>query len=106
MFGLLPAAAAFLVRMFVKEPERWKSIAATAAPARLREIFSPELWPRTRSALIVTLTALICWWSCNVFIPLVSTGLARVQAHVDGLDRLGTLALVESWKSTATNMFN
>ena len=55
LFGLLPAAAAFVVRMFVKEPERWTAVAATAAPARLREIFAPELLPRTRSALIVTL---------------------------------------------------
>src|SRR6185369_14416734 len=49
LFGLLPATAAFVVRLFVKEPERWKSVAATAAPARLREIFAPALWPRTRS---------------------------------------------------------
>ena len=28
LFGLVPAAAAFLVRLFVKEPERWKNVAA------------------------------------------------------------------------------
>ena len=32
---------------------RWASAAATAAPARLREIFAPGMLPRTRSALIV-----------------------------------------------------
>ncbi len=63
MFGLLPAAVAFVVRIFVKEPEKWASAAASAAPARLREIFAPELRPRTISALIVAIIALIAWWS-------------------------------------------
>ena len=27
LFGLIPAAVAFVVRLFVKEPERWKSVA-------------------------------------------------------------------------------
>ena len=50
IFGLLPAAAAFFVRLFIKEPERWQHAATNAAPPRIRELFSPELWPRTRSA--------------------------------------------------------
>ena len=32
LFGLLPAAVAFIVRLFVKEPERWKNAASHAAP--------------------------------------------------------------------------
>src|SRR4029079_17431641 len=43
MFGLLPASIAFIVRSFVKEPEKWANAAANAAPARLREIFEPAL---------------------------------------------------------------
>ena len=35
LFGLLPAAVAFLVRLFVKEPERWKNAASHAAPPRI-----------------------------------------------------------------------
>jgi MFS family permease len=106
MFGLLPAAAAFVVRMFVKEPERWASVAATAAPARLREIFTPELWPRTRSALIVTVTALICWWSCNVFIQSVANTFAGVEAVTRGLDAAATAGLKQGWIKIATNAFN
>ena len=106
MFGLLPAAAAFLVRLFVKEPERWKSMAATAAPARLREIFAPGMLPRTRSALIVTLTALITWWSCNVFIQAVANTLAGAEAVAHALDPAATAALKQAWIKTATNAFN
>src|SRR5262249_4980707 len=42
LFGLLPAAAAFLVRVFIKEPERWKKRAGGVEVAKLRELFSPE----------------------------------------------------------------
>ena len=33
LFGLLPAALAFVVRLFVKEPERWLATARAAPPA-------------------------------------------------------------------------
>jgi MFS family permease len=104
--GLIPALVAFIVRIFVREPERWKQAARHAAPPRLRELFQPGTRRLTRSGVAMALIALITWWSCNVFIPIVSTGLARASAKMGGLDRAATLALVESWKSTATNMFN
>ena len=106
IFGLLPAAFAIWVRTFVKEPERWQSAAATAPPPRLRELFTPEIWPRTRSALLVALTALLTWWSCNAFIPVVVAGLAQAEALQLGLDRTATSILTESWKTQATTIFN
>ena len=70
LFGLLPAAVAFVVRMFVKEPERWTAAAATAARrARVREIFAPGHAARARSARSSSPSiALITWWTCNAFI--------------------------------------
>jgi MFS family permease len=106
IFGLLPAAFAIWVRTFVKEPERWQSAAAKAPPPRLRELFTPEIWPRTRSALLVALTALLTWWSCNAFIPVVVAGLAQAEALQLGLDRTATSILTESWKTQATTIFN
>ena len=107
--GLIPAAVAFLVRMFVKEPERWQK-AATAAgaapPPRLRELFSPELRAITLSGFCMAVVALIAWWSSNAFIPVVATGLAQAEAQLRALDGAATLALVEGWKRTATNYFN
>ena len=82
LFGLLPAAVAFVVRMFVHEPERWTAAAATAAPARVREIFAPGMRARTVSALIVTFVALITWWTCNAFIQaLANTSRGRGSRH-------------------------
>lgn len=106
LFGLLPAAVAFIVRLFLKEPERWKNVRATTQPPRLVELFGPEVRWLTLSGFLTALIALITWWSCNAFIPVVSSGLAQTEAALRGLDKSATLALVESWKLTATVCFN
>src|SRR5262249_18426321 len=41
LIGLVPAAVAFVVRFFVKEPERWKKAGVTEAPA-IAELFQPK----------------------------------------------------------------
>ena len=104
--GLVPAVVAFLVRLFVKEPERWKSVATHGTPPRLADLFTPRYLRLTVSGLLMALVALLAWWSSNVFIPIISTGLAQVSAKAHGLDRAATLALVESWKRLTTNVFN
>jgi MFS family permease len=104
--GLIPAAVAFVVRIFVREPERWKDAAQRGAPPRLRELFAPGTRALTLSGFSMALIALITWWSCNVFISIVASGLARNSAKLAGLDKAATLALTESWKAIATNMFN
>jgi MFS family permease len=106
LFGLLPAAAALLVRLYVKEPDRWVETAKAQEPPRIRELFNPVFWPRTRSALLMTFVALLTWWSCNAFIPVVSATLGQVEAAAAGLDKAATSALVESWKTIATTAFN
>lgn len=104
--GLIPAAFAVLVRIFVREPDRWKEAAEKAPPPRLAELFLPAHRTHTLSGFLMAVTALITWWSCNAFIPIVSSGLARASAELRGLDRAATLALIESWKVVATNYFN
>jgi MFS family permease len=106
LFGLLPAAAAFAVRLFVKEPERWKNAAAKGAPVRLAELFSPALRSFTRSGFLMAVIALMVWWSCNAFIPVVASGLANTAAQDQGLDKLATQQLIEHWKMMATVCFN
>lgn len=105
LFGLLPAAAAFLVRVFIKEPERWKRIAGVEA-AKIRELFSPEYIRLTISGFAMAVTALIMWWSCNAFIPVVAKGLAAREAALVGLDPQAVEAMGQQWIKTATNSFN
>lgn len=105
LFGLVPAAIAFVVRLFVKEPERWKKVAGevTVHP-RLAELFTPEYRSITISGFLMALVALITWWSCNAFLPTVASGLAAQAAA--GLSRVQATQLSESWKAVAGNAFN
>src|SRR5690606_38458932 len=91
---------------FIHEPERWAAAAATAKPARVREIFAPEIRARTISALIVTLVALITWWTCNAFIQALANSLAGAEAARLGLDPTATAALKQDWIKRATLWFN
>jgi MFS family permease len=104
--GLIPSAVAFLVRLFVKEPERWKEAAAKSAPPRLAELFTPQFRRVTLGGLAMALTALIMWWSCNVFIPILAAELARSTAEVQALAKAEQQAVIGHWKALATNCFN
>ena len=104
LFGLLPAAVAFFVRLFIKEPERWARVAATVAPPTLGELFAPAYRRITLTALSLALTALVMWWSCNAFIPVIASGLAARAA--EGLSAAEATTMIEQWKATATNVFN
>ena len=77
LFGLVPAAVAFIVRLFVKEPERWKR----RPPARARTRASPSCSrPSTGASTLggfaMAVIALITWWSVQ-------------RLHPDRVDRPG-----------------
>lgn len=105
LFGLVPAGAAFLVRLFIKEPERWQN-AASEGHAKLSELFGPNYIRLTISGFCMAVTALIMWWSCNAFIPVVAKGLAAREAQLLGLDTVSVEAMGQQWVKTATNSFN
>lgn len=105
LFGLLPAAVAFIVRLFVREPERWQAVRERSQVA-LRDIFRPPHRHHTIMGAFTVVIALIGWWSCNAFIPVVASGLARTSAEAHGLARGATQALIENWKLIATVTFN
>lgn len=104
--GLIPSAVAFLVRLFVKEPERWHEATKDQAPPTLKELFEPAYRRTTLGGLAMAIVALLMWWSCNAFISLVATGLAQNHGVALGLDTSGIAGLVASWKRTANYYFN
>jgi MFS family permease len=105
LFGLAPAAIAFIVRLFVKEPERWQKASTKATPS-ISELFSPQFRTITLSGLGMALIALITWWSSNTFIVIVSRGLANAEAGLRGLTAVATQKLILDWNKLATNLFN
>jgi MFS family permease len=70
--GLVPAAVAVVIRLKIKEPEGWKP----AVTPRVAELFAPGLRRRTLGGLAMSLVALITWWSCSAFIPVIAGSLA------------------------------
>jgi MFS family permease len=104
LFGLVPAAVAFVVRFFIKEPERWQKVGGTAPS--LSELFTPQFRTITLSGLGMALVALITWWSSNAFIATVATGLANAEASLQGLAAVARQQLIQEWIKFATNVFN
>ncbi|MEO6654662.1 MAG: MFS transporter [Pyrinomonadaceae bacterium] len=109
LFGLIPAAVAFMVRLFIKEPERWKKVAHEHR-AKISELFSPQYRALTISGFCVAVTALITWWSGNAFVPVVAKGLAQREWTAltnAGATNLPSMEIMgQQWIRTATNIFN
>ncbi|MEH1773412.1 MFS transporter [Nostoc sp.] len=106
LFGLLPGVVAFLLRYFVKEPESWRKEASNTPAPSIQELFNHKNFPQTRCGFLTATVALLTWWTCNGFIPVISAGLAQTAALTQGLDKVATQALIEQWKTIASNSFN
>jgi MFS family permease len=107
LFGLVPAFVAFVVRLFIREPERWTRAARAAAPPTIGDLFAPAYRKATLTGLSLAVVALLTWWSCNAFIPTIATGLAaRAVSAMPTLTAADAATLVEQWKALATNVFN
>lgn len=110
LFGLAPAAVAFFVRLFIKEPDRWKNLGEAKHHPKIRELFAPKYRALTISGICMAVTALVTWWSCNAFISVVAKGLAQrewtamTQAGVAGLPSMEVMG--QQWVRNATNIFN
>ncbi|MBW4510415.1 MAG: MFS transporter [Scytonematopsis contorta HA4267-MV1] len=104
--GLISVILAAIVPILIKEPERWQNTQRNVTPAKISELFSRQNLPLTVSGFLMALAALLTWWSCNAFIPVIATGFAQTVASAQNLDKLATSTLVEEWKTLATNSFN
>jgi MFS family permease len=97
--GLVPAAVAVIIRLRVHEPEVFKR--PEAAP-RIAELFTPEYRRRTLGGLALALVALVTWWSCSAFIPMVANYLAT-GVHLTGR---AFAELKASYVTRGTTCFN
>ena len=104
--GLLPVVLALLIRMFVRESAQWNAAAAREHPPSPRELFAPGIRKLTLSGAGVAVTAVVSWWACNAFVPLLGSTLAGEHAAHLGLAPDASRLLAESWKARASNAFN
>ena len=101
--GLAPVVMAFAVRVFIRESEQWTPSPVRPSP---RELFRPALFRRTLSGVLVAVTAVVSWWACNAFLPILGATLAAEHASQAGMAPEAAHLLIEAWKSKASNGFN
>jgi MFS family permease len=106
--GLVPAAVAFAIRLKVKEPQMWKPCAESGL---VRDLFSPTLRRRTIGGLAMSVIALLGWWSCFAFLPLLGQRLAIISMGEIGTRtpeqfEAARKALTGSFVATGTNCYS
>jgi MFS family permease len=104
--GLAPVVLAVFIRIFLRESTHWSAAAAQQRPPSPRELFAPGIRALTISGAGVAVTAVVCWWACNAFIPLLGSTLASEQAAHLGLSAEAARLLSETWKARGSNAFN
>src|ERR1700742_412991 len=104
--GLAPVVLALFIRIFVRESAHWNAAVARERPPSPRELFAPGIRALTISGAGVAVTAVVCWWACNAFVPLLGSTLATEQAAHLGLSADASRLLAETWKARAANSFN
>lgn len=104
--GLAPVVLAVFIRLFLKESTHWSAAVAQERPPSPRELFAPGIRALTLSGAGVAVTAVVCWWACNAFVPLLGSTLASEQAAQLGLSADAARLLGEAWKARGANAFN
>ena len=104
--GLAPVVLALFIRLFVRESAHWTAAAAHQHPPSPRELFGPDMRKLTISGAGVAVTAVVTWWACNAFVPLLGSTLAGEHAAHLGLSADASRLLAETWKARASNAFN
>ena len=104
--GLLPILVALAVRLFLRESSQWQQSRARSAPSTPRELFSPAMRAATLSGFFVAVIAIVSWWGCNAFIPLLGSTLAHEHAAAVGLSVVQAQHLATAWQARASNAFN
>jgi MFS family permease len=104
--GLAPVVLAVFIRIFLRESTHWSAAAAQERPPSPRELFAPGIRALTISGAGVAVTAVVCWWACNAFVPLLGSTLASEQAAHLGLSAEAARLLSETWKARGSNAFN
>lgn len=104
--GLMPVLVAVVLRLVLRESSAWQQSRAQGAPCTPRELFRPEVRRATLSGFCVAVFAVLTYWACSAFFPLLGSSLAQGEASARGLSAAATRTLVAAWQSYANNAFN
>jgi MFS family permease len=104
--GLLPVIVALGVRLFLRESAPWQASRARSAPSTPRELFAPGVRAATLSGFFVAVVAVLTWWGCNAFVPLLGSTLAHEHARSVGLAAPQARLLAATWQAYASYAFS
>lgn len=104
--GLLPVLVAVGVRLFLRESERWAASDARTRPPSPRELLAPGVRAATLSGVFAAIVAVLTWWACNAFVPLLGNSLAAEDAASSQLLPAAAAHLSAAWRAHASNAFN
>jgi len=104
--GLAPLLIALILRVKLRESERWQAAGAHGARSTPAQLFASGLRRATVSGAFVAVTAVLTWWACNAFIPLLGSRIAAEQAAARQLSGAAVQALASAWQAHASNAFN
>jgi MFS family permease len=105
--GLAPLLIAVAVRLCLRESAAWEASRARAPRAPTpAQLFAPELRRATLSGVFAAVTAVLTWWACNAFIPLLGSTLAAEYAAATQLAAPAARQLAAAWQAHASNAFN
>ena len=104
--GFLPILVALAVRLFLRESSQWQQSRARTEPSTPRELFTPGVRAATLSGFFVAVIAVVSWWGCNAFVPLLGSTLAHEHALDVGLAGAQAQHLAAAWQARASNAFN
>lgn len=102
MIGFIPALLVFVIRMFVKEPDKWKTAQEDAKRGDIKlgaihHLLGPELRRRTLCAVALAAVGVIGFWGIGTFSP----DLLRQAVNPENLpelkpkaDQLASLAII------------
>src|SRR5207237_600619 len=89
-----------------RESAHWTASDARTRPSTPRELFGPRMRAATLSGVFAAVIAVLTWWACNAFIPLLGRTLAAEDAASAGLLPAAARHLAASWQAHASNAFN
>jgi MFS family permease len=104
--GLAPVLVAVFARIFIRESKVWEEQVRNSQPPRIRELFTADTRAATISGMVAAVTALLTWWACNAFVPLLGATLATEYAAHSGITGDVAREMAEAWKREASNAFN
>ncbi|ELR23364.1 transporter, major facilitator subfamily protein [Acanthamoeba castellanii str. Neff] len=114
--GLIPVVFAIIIRIWLKEPDTWKTTRENKAMSYgvVERDYDEQPPPeklgryrrRTLGGLFVVIIALLTWWTITSFIPLIANFLAEDVGKASGLSRVEIQGLKSEYTFIGSNSFN